>query len=141
MAAKNYVELTDITYKSIKNAIALVTAQGGDLSEYNTLLLETNDYYEDLADQIDHIDPADLVFPIPLIAKNLLNYYFTYRYAEENADQIHGDFGDVDPKILMGERAYERYTDCLKAMNKPYITGTVEDRGDRSVSFGNMERA
>lgn len=141
MALKNYVELSDITHKTIRNLIALTTAQGGNFDDLNALLEETNNYYEDMAEAAGVENPEELIFPIPMISKNLLNYYFTYRYADDNTGQTTNEFSGEDPKVTMSNRAYSKYTDTLKSMNKEYLTGNVDGSQDRGVSFGRMVRS
>lgn len=141
MALKEYITLSDITYKPIKNAIAILQEQGGDLSEMNDYLERTNNYYEDLAEQVGIFEPEELRFPIPTLSKEHLNYYFAWKYASENDNQVPTEFLGESTYAQMEENAFKYYKDTLKDMNEKYLLGTADKRSERGASFGVMYRS
>jgi hypothetical protein len=139
MATNEYLTIDDLTYKPIKNAIELITAQGGVLDEFTNLVDRANNYYEDLCQTLN-VDVADIQFPIPHLSKELLNHYVTYIYASESRGQVNMDIGTQDVYSIMEVNAYKYYRDGLKSMNADYVSGEATADNRVSISFGRMVR-
>ena len=140
MASNEYITISDITNKTMKNLIALITAQGGSLDEIQESVDRVNNYYEDLAEQVG-VAVDDIQFPIPILStEHLLNYLY-WNYARDNNGVLNSDSGYADTTYsYMEESSYKYYTDSLKHMNKTYISGDADSTDRVSVSFGRFSR-
>ena len=139
MSAQEYITIDDLTYRPIKNAIELITAQGGSLEEVQDIVDRANNYYEDIAQQC-HVAVDDIQFPIPMLSTELLNYFVTWKYASESAGQINTDTG-FNTYTQMEDDAYRYYKDHLLSMTKDYISGDATEVTRVGITFGNIVRS
>jgi hypothetical protein len=136
MAAQEYITAAELTYAPIKRVIKL----SSDTTIMDDYIARANNYYEDLAQQLN-VAVADIVTPIPVMSTELLNYYVTWKYAAEHKGMSQTSITTEDVYSIMEQDAYNYYKDYLHYMTPEYISGTVTDRSQRSVSFGKVYRS
>ena len=139
MADQEYITIDDINQKVLVNAIALINAEGGDLAEFNELVDRANNYYEDVAQQA-HVDIDDILFPIPTLSLEFLNYYMAWKYASEARGQANNETTGIDTYGVIEEVTYRYYRDHLKHMTGQYISGDSTSTNRVGVTFGRMVR-
>jgi hypothetical protein len=135
MAAQEYITASELTYAPIKRLIKL----SNDNTIMNEYIDRANNYYEDLAQQLN-VAVADIIYPIPIMSTELLNYYVTWKYASEHKGLSQTSLSTEDVYAIIEQDAYNYYKDYLHYMTPEYISGTVTDRSQRSVSFGKVYR-
>ena len=114
--------------------------ESGDPTALDSYIERANEWYEDHAQEVG-ADVADLVTPVPFQSSEVLNYFVAWKFGEANQSLNVNRFAANDIYFQMDQKAFDRWRNLKGKLTMEYITGTVESRSDRAVSFGRISRS
>ena len=135
MAQFEYITKADMRYKPVKRAID----SSSDPDYFQEYIDTANDWYEDYAQRVG-VSVDDLQTPIPMQAKEVLQYYAVWKYASEISGLNEQSITTEDIYVNMANKAYKYWRELKMQLTKEYITGTVENRSNRAISMGRIYR-